>query len=116
MFNAPKGYDMESATIPSASTLAHWEKEGGGSTFHSNPARNAAAQGKGATPPPNFPPLELELRPAVGTAAAAYYLDRRPQTLRSWASQEVGPLRAIRVHCRLAWPVASIKKLLGVPQ
>ncbi len=31
---------------------------------------------------PKFPPLAHETRPAVDTAAAAYYLSRRPQTLR----------------------------------
>ena len=30
---------------------------------------------------PKFPPLAHETRPAVDTAAAAYYLSRRPQTL-----------------------------------
>jgi hypothetical protein len=61
-----------------------------------------------------FTPLALEHRPAVGTAAAAHYLCRRPQTLRGWASLENGPLRPIRVHGRLAWKTAEIRQLLGV--
>lgn len=61
-----------------------------------------------------FPPLETVTRPAVDTAAAAYYLNRRPQTLRGWACLENGPLRPVRVHGRLAWPVAAIKAVLGV--
>lgn len=61
-------------------------------------------------------PLELENRPAVDTAAAAHYLNRRPQTLRGWACLENGPIRPIRVHGRLAWPTAEIKKVLGVAQ
>lgn len=64
--------------------------------------------------PQQFPPLELENRPAVDTAAAAYYLSRRPQTLRGWACMENGPLRPLRVNGRLAWPVAEIKRVLGV--
>ncbi len=32
-----------------------------------------------------FPPLEQVTRPAVETAAAAYYLNRQQQTLRGWA-------------------------------
>ena len=61
-----------------------------------------------------FPSLELETRPAVDTAAAAYYLNRRPQTLRAWACREDGPIRALRIHGRLLWPVADIRRLLGV--
>ena len=62
----------------------------------------------------SFTPLALETRPAVDTAAAAHYLNRRPQTLRGWACLENGPLRPIRINGRLAWPVAAIKQLLGV--
>lgn len=61
-----------------------------------------------------FPPFDSLTRPTVPTDHAAYYLDRKPQTLRQWACMENGPLRPIRVHGRLAWPVAEIRKLLGV--
>lgn len=61
-----------------------------------------------------FPPLELVNRPAVETSAAAFYLNRQPQTLRSWASKENGPLRPRRINGRLAWPVSEIKRVLGV--
>lgn len=64
-------------------------------------------------PEPQFQPLELETRPAVPTAQAAHYLSRRPQTLRAWACREDGPLRPLRIHGRLAWPVADIRRLLG---
>ena len=64
---------------------------------------------------PTFPPLETVTRPAVDTAAAAHYLNRRPQTLRGWACLENGPLRPVRVHGRLAWPVAELRRVLGVP-
>ena len=63
---------------------------------------------------PTFTPLALETRPAVDTAAAAYYLSRRPQTLRGWACLENGPLRPIRICGRLSWPTAEIRRLLGV--
>jgi hypothetical protein len=59
-----------------------------------------------------FPPLELETRSHVETACAAFYLTRRPQTLRSWACLESGPIRPIRINGRLAWPVAEIRSLL----
>lgn len=61
-----------------------------------------------------FPPLELVNRPAVPTEQAAYYLNRRPQTLRWWACLENGPLRPVRVNGRLAWPVADIRRVLGI--
>jgi hypothetical protein len=63
-----------------------------------------------------FPPLETLTRPAVDTATAAHYLNRRPQTLRGWACLENGPLRPVRVHGRLAWPVSEIRRVLGVAQ
>ena len=64
--------------------------------------------------PQQFPLLESVTRPMVNTAAAAYYLNRRPQTLRIYACYENGPLRPIRVHGRLAWAVADIRRILGV--
>lgn len=60
-----------------------------------------------------FPPLEQVARPTVPTDAAAYYLNRKPQTLRSWASTEHGPIRPVRINGRLAWAVADIKRLLN---
>ena len=71
-------------------------------------------EGKKAVSTASFPPLESVTRPSVDTAAAAYYLNRRPQTLRGWACLENGPIQCLRVHGRLAWPVAGIKALLGV--
>lgn len=59
-----------------------------------------------------FIPLELETRPAIPTAAAAYHLNRKPQTLRVWACEENGPIRPIRINGRLAWPVSAIRGLL----
>ena len=56
--------------------------------------------------------LEQESRYAVDTATAARYLNRRPQTLRSWAALENGPIRPRRVNGRLAWCVLEIRELL----
>lgn len=61
-----------------------------------------------------FPPLEFVARPAVDTATAAYYLNRKPQTLRVWACLENGPIKPIRVNGRLAWRVADIKAVMEV--
>jgi hypothetical protein len=63
---------------------------------------------------PAFPPLERENRPAIPTAPTAYYLSRQQQTLRIWAMNDSGPIRPLRVHGRLLWPTAEIRKLLGV--
>lgn len=62
--------------------------------------------------PNQFVSLELETRPAIPTAAAAYHLNRKPQTLRVWACEENGPIRPIRINGRLAWSVAEIRALL----
>lgn len=61
-----------------------------------------------------FIPLELETRSAVDTVCAAFHLNRRPQTLRIWACNENGPIRPVRINGRLAWPVADLKRVLGV--
>lgn len=61
-----------------------------------------------------FTPLELETRPTVDTAAAAHYLHKAPQTLRIWACKENGPIRPRRIGANLHWPLADIRKLLGV--
>lgn len=66
--------------------------------------------------PNQFPPLESVTRPTVETAAAAFYLNRKQQTLRSWACLESGVIRPLRINGRLAWPVSEIKRVLGVAQ
>lgn len=63
---------------------------------------------------PQHPPLALVSKPNLTTAETAYYLNRRPQTLRGWACLENGPLRPIRINGRLAWPVTELKRVLGV--
>ena len=39
--------------------------------------------------------LELETRTVVNTERADYYLNRKPQTLRGWASHDDGPLHPL---------------------
>ena len=77
-------------------------------TQHSSDTRRAVPE------PQQFPPLESVTRPTVDTAAAAYYLNRKPQTCRAWACMENGPLRPIRISGRLAWPVSELRRVLGV--
>ncbi len=59
-------------------------------------------------------PLQQEARSALCTREAAYHLNRAEQTLRLWAMREDGPIKPLRVNGRLAWPVAEIKRLLGL--
>ncbi len=62
-----------------------------------------------------FPPLESVTRPTVPTEQAAHYLNRRPQTLRTWAMNSgTGPVSCIRINGRLAWPVSELRRVLGV--
>jgi hypothetical protein len=62
---------------------------------------------------PGFPPLDAETRSAVDTATAAFHLNRKPRTLRAWASAGSGPIAPVRVNGRLAWSVKQIKTLLA---
>ena len=60
-------------------------------------------------------PLAQETRAALPTSEAAAHLSRAQQTLRTWAMRDgSGPLRPLRINGRLAWPVADIRRLLGV--
>ena len=78
-------------------------------TNHSATARRAESQSQ------RFPPLEQVNRPTVPTEQAAHYLNRRPQTLRTWAMNSgTGPVPCIRINGRLAWPVSELRRVLGV--
>jgi len=77
--------------------------------LHSTEARQHAAQ--------QYTPLAQEKRTHVDTAAAAHYLNRRPQTLRGWHCHGAFPtasLRPLAINGRLAWSVAAIKSVMGV--
>lgn len=71
--------------------------------------------GTGAAPP-DFVPLHLETRSHVSTRVMCRHVNRKEQTGRAWACLETFPdgLRPIRVNGRLAWPVAGIRRVLGV--
>jgi hypothetical protein len=57
-------------------------------------------------------PLQSEQRETVNTEIAAAHLDRKPQTLRTWACKENGPIRPLRIYGRLAWRVADLRALV----
>ena len=58
--------------------------------------------------------LDAETRSTLPTPEAAFHLNRANQTLRLWACREDGPIRPIRINGRLAWPVAELRRVLGV--
>lgn len=63
---------------------------------------------------PQHPALALVTKPNLTTAETAYYLNRRPQTLRGWACLENGPIRPRRIGGLLAWNTAEVMVLAGV--
>jgi len=74
-----------------------------------------------ATKPPllntrlvQYPLLESITKPNLTTNEAAYFLNRKPQTLFGWACHEDGPLRPTRINGRLAWSTSTVKALAGV--
>jgi hypothetical protein len=77
-------------------------------------ASNAHSLIQPASLPAGFIPLDQESRTHVSTAVMCHHIGRKEQTARGWACHEDGPLRPIRVNGRLAWPVADIRRILGV--
>jgi hypothetical protein len=63
-----------------------------------------------------FTPLAHEMRTHVDTETMCWHLGFAQQTARLWACKETFPdgLKPIRVNGRLKWPVAGIRKVLGV--
>lgn len=61
-----------------------------------------------------YQPLNEVTRPNLKTEEAAFYLNRRPQTLRAWACLENGPIRPRRIGGLLAWSTSEVKALAGV--
>jgi len=81
------------------------------------PAINHSFKASQQAPLPFFISLALEQRTHVNTAAAAYYLNRRPQTLRDWHHRGAFPtdgLRPLVLNGRLAWSIPAIKFAMGV--
>ena len=78
-------------------------------TFHRTKPRQQAGQ--------EYIPLVQLQRTHVDTNAAAFYMNRRPQTLRGWHCHGDFPtdgLRPLVLNGRLAWSVAAIKSAMGV--
>lgn len=81
--------------------------------FKDNPElliTDSSKQHKSVALPPNWKQL-----PALKTAYAAIVLNKKPQTLRIWASTDTGPLdsRPVRVGRELLWCTESILRALS---
>ncbi len=65
---------------------------------------------------PEFTSLDRESRTHVDTETMCWHLGFAQQTARLWACKETYPegLKPVRVSGRLKWPVAGIRKILGV--
>jgi hypothetical protein len=64
-----------------------------------------------------MPSLEDVTKPMLTTDEAAYYLNRKPQTLRLWscdAHHHPGPIAPMRINGRLGWRTKDVKALLGL--
>jgi len=66
--------------------------------------------------PADFIPLDQETRTHVSTTVMCRHIGRKEQTARGWASAETFPdgLKPLRINGRLAWPVAGIRRILGM--
>lgn len=64
----------------------------------------------------DFTPLDRETRTHVDTVTMCWHLGFAQQTARLWACKQTYPegLKPVRVNGRLKWPVAAIRKTLGV--
>ncbi len=55
----------------------------------------------------------MTIRATLGTTAAAKEFDRHPGTLRAWARDPNSPIKPLKIHGRLHWPVDEIRRVLG---
>lgn len=54
-----------------------------------------------------------DLPSVIPTHQAADVINRRPQTLRKWASLDCGPIKPVRINGRLHWRVSDLEHLLA---
>lgn len=61
-----------------------------------------------------FPAITDESRPYVETKQASHYLTLADCTLRDWSRRGTGPIKPRKFGRKLLWPMADIRKLLGL--
>lgn len=63
-----------------------------------------------------YPPLHEVKDITIGTAQAAFYLNRSVQTLHQWKNKPNAPLRALRSGIKICrWRTNDIRAYLGEP-
>lgn len=62
--------------------------------------------------PVTVTPLGMEIRTHLPTSEAAVHLQRSEGTLRGWGDD--GPIQPCRINGRMLWPVAEIRRVLGL--
>lgn len=60
-----------------------------------------------------YPPISKVTAPTVGAEQAAYYLDRKPETLRKYAKLETPPIKPLKYGKQYLFRTADIKALIG---
>lgn len=104
---------------PAGSTTPLDSSEGEQSSPDSQHPQTAVAAAVTLPPPAlgrRYTPLAHETRTHVDTATMCWHLGFAQQTARLWACKQTYPdgLQPIRINGRLKWPVAGIRKILGV--
>ena len=61
----------------------------------------------------NYPPISKVTAPTVGADQAAFYLNRKPETLRKYAKMERPPIVPLKYGRQYLFRVADIKSLIG---
>lgn len=61
----------------------------------------------------NYPPISTITAPTVSTDQAAYYLNRKPETLRKYAKMDKPPIRPLRLGRQYLFRTADIKAIIG---
>jgi hypothetical protein len=68
----------------------------------------------GDSPSNKYPPLSSVTKPSLTTDEAAFYLNRKAQTLRAWACKSGdGPIKPVHIYGRNSWLTSDVRKLLG---
>ena len=61
----------------------------------------------------NYPPISKVTAPTVGADQAAFYLNRKPETLRKYAKMETPPIKPVKYGRQYLFRVADIKAIVG---
>lgn len=60
-----------------------------------------------------YAPLHLVTKPTLTTEEAAFYLNRKPQTLRGWSMDSTSsPIKPISIAGRNAWRTEDVRRLM----